>query len=134
MKKELLPNVLMRKLNEYEEDWREMSDQTFLTQVERLEIADEVAQKELTAAREKLKKKNQANHDDDAHGKRSNRADKDRKSNKRGKTLLRKASRSIVKLQEYQKRSTATTIMAIVARKTCISRNSQEDSRAGPLQ
>ena len=79
MKKMLLPKVLQTKLNEYEEDWRTMSEQTFLTQVERLEIADEEQQKEMAAAREKLKKKNQALRDDEAHGNGSNRADRDKK-------------------------------------------------------
>ena len=75
----LLPKVLQTKLNEYEEDWRTMSEQTFLTQVERLEIADEEQQKEMAAAREKLKKKNQALRDDEAHGNGSIRADRDKK-------------------------------------------------------
>ena len=86
MKKMLLPKVLQTKLNEYEEDWRTMTKQTFLTQVERLEIADEEQQKEMAAAREKLKKKNQALRDDEAHGKNSNRANRDKKSGKRRKS------------------------------------------------
>ena len=72
MKKMLLPKHLQTKLNEFEEDWRTMSEQTFLTQVERLGDADEEAQKELASAKEELKKKTQASRDDEAHGKISN--------------------------------------------------------------
>ena len=86
MKKMLLPKLLQTKLNEYEEDWRTMTEQTFLTQVERLEIADEEQQKEMAAAREKLKKKNQALREDEAHGKGASRANRDKKSGKRRKS------------------------------------------------
>lgn len=73
MKKILLSKHLQTKLNEFEEDWRTMTEQTFLAQVECLEDAKEEAQKELAALKkEKLKKKIQVSRDDKAHGKKSN--------------------------------------------------------------
>ena len=82
MKKSLLPKHLGTKLNELEEDWRTMSDQTFLNQVEKLELADDLLEKEKSAAREKLKRKTASQRDEKSHGKNSNRVERDRKSKK----------------------------------------------------
>ena len=51
MKKSLLPKQLGTKLNKLEEDWRTMSDQTFLNQVEILELADDTREKDKAVAR-----------------------------------------------------------------------------------
>ena len=88
MKKSLLPKQLGAKLNELEEDWRTMSDQTFLNQVEKLELADDAREKDKAVAREKLKRKTSSQRDDESHRKSSNRADRDKKSGNRKKQSI----------------------------------------------
>ena len=80
-----MPKQLGTKLNELEEDWRTMSDQTFLNQVEKLELADDAREKDKAVAREKLKRKTSSQRDDEAHGKNSSRADRDKKHGNRRK-------------------------------------------------